>query len=91
MPGEAEDGLLPIGQFREVNLSPDLGSCSQPGLDSFVIGQLVTPGTGLPRETAAQLGPLLLRVGDAGEDPSFQRVSDMKRPYKDLTWLRKLP
>lgn len=49
-----------MGQFREVNLSSDLGRCSQPGLDSFVIGQLVTPGAGLPRERAAQLAPLLL-------------------------------
>lgn len=52
VPGEAGYWLLLHGQFRELNLNPDLSGCSQPGLDSFVTGQLVTPGAGLPLESA---------------------------------------
>lgn len=91
VPGEAGDGLLLRGQFRETNLSPDLSRCSQPGLDSFVTGQLVTPGAGLSAEPSSPACPSVARFGDAGEDPSFQTVSDIKRPDRDLTWLRKLP
>lgn len=60
VPGEAGYWLLLHGQFTEMNLNPDLSRCSQPGLDSFVTGQLVTPGSGRPLEPAAQLALLLL-------------------------------
>lgn len=43
-----------------MNLNPDLSSLQSPGMDSFVTGQLLTSGTGLPQESAAQLAPLLL-------------------------------
>lgn len=43
-----------------MNLNPDLSSLQSPGMDSFVTGQLLNSGTGLPQESAAQLAPLLL-------------------------------
>lgn len=79
------------GQFREMNLNPDLSPCGRPGLDSFVTGQLVTPGAGLSQEPATQIAPLSLGLGIASEDPSFQTVLEINRPDRGFTWLRKFP
>ena len=60
-PGEAGCWFLILqGQFRERNLNPVLSCGGRPGLYSFVTGQLVTPGAGLPQRPAAWFTPLSL-------------------------------
>ena len=60
-PGEAGCWFLILqGKFRERNLNPVLSCGGRPGLDSFVTGQLVTPGAGLPQRPAAWFTPLSL-------------------------------
>ena len=52
--------LILQGQFKERNLNPVLSCGARPGLDSFVTGQLVTLGAGLPQRPAAWFTPLSL-------------------------------